>query len=90
MPFAQEVKLNDGLFEVLLIQAPNTVFELNQIIGSLLSGNMNDPFIQLFQARQLTFTSLEPTTWTTDGEFGGAVTEARIRNITERIPILVS
>ena len=89
MPFASDVQLDDGLFEVLLIKAPNTVFELNQIIGSLLTGNMNDPFIQLFQARHLVFTSEEPTTWTTDGEFGGEITRAEIRNLPARIPILV-
>ena len=89
MPFAHNVKLDDGLFEVLLIKAPNSVFELNQIIGSLLAGNMSDPCIQLFQARELVFTSREPTTWTTDGEFGGEVTRAVIRNMAGRIPILV-
>lgn len=83
----QDVILDDGLFEVMLVKAPKSIADLNGIIASLLSHTPNDNVIA-FQARQLEFQSADEIPWTLDGEFGGSHCVTRISNECSAVTIM--
>lgn len=69
------VQLNDGLFEVILIQMPNNLIALNNTVAALMSQNMKDcPNIYFRQAKNITVISEDPLSWSLDGEAGGSFT----------------
>ena len=88
LPVKDEVSMNDGLFEVMLIKAPKSVMELQSIITSMLTQNFDNQYISYFKTRNVHFSFTSPTPWTLDGEFGGDVTEAKISVIDKAIGIL--
>lgn len=88
VPVKDEVSMNDGLFEVMLIKAPKSVMELQSIITSMLTQNFDNQYISYFKTRNVHFSFTSPTPWTLDGEFGGDVTEAKISVIDKAIGIL--
>lgn len=75
----ESVKLDDGLFEVMLVKNPRTLEELRAILNSLMTKNPHKNVIS-FQSGDLTFECTERVAWTLDGEFGGDTETARIQN----------
>ncbi len=67
--------LDDGVFEVTLIEKPANIVQLPKIVRSLLNINeeINKKYIKFFRTKKIKFISLgdEPVSWTRDGEFGG-------------------
>lgn len=79
------VKLDDGLFEVLLVRKPKSALELQSIVYTLLNQKreteeQDSGLVLCFSASQVTFTCQEAVPWTLDGEFGGEHTALRIEN----------
>lgn len=74
------VKLDDGLFEVILIKRPENPLELQMIINALLTQEANEKVIRYFRAGHITLTCEEEMSWTLDGEYGGTFKEAEIIN----------
>lgn len=74
----KDVAMDDGLFEVTLIRNPKTVFDLNDIIGALLSGRNETPLLETFKTASITFSSNQDVAWTLDGEYGGSQKESKI------------
>ena len=77
------VKLDDGLFEVVLIKRPKNVDEFNQIVQALLTSNLNCKMIDFFRASSVRFKLPADTPWTLDGEraeCGGKVEISVIHN----------
>ena len=81
------VKLDDGLFEVMLVKNPRTLEELGVILNALVSKKPDGNVIS-FQSGDLTFECTERVAWTLDGEFGGDTETARIQNKTRAIRIM--
>lgn len=79
-PLVSHSKLNDGLFEVILISAPNSINDLNVIIQKMSTGDTDDVHVIRFQTSHIVFTSDDPMVWTLDGEecSGGTRSEIRI------------
>ncbi len=69
-PFHQITKLNDGLFEVLLIRMPQNILELQAIIAALMNERVEPEYMVCFQTSSISISS-EPIEWTFDGEYGG-------------------
>lgn len=69
---SNQVKLDDGLFEVLLIRKPKTPADFQNIARALTAQDMpaNGTLVG-FHTSKVTFTCPEPLPWTVDGEFGG-------------------
>lgn len=84
---ADQVKADDGLFEVLLVRKPKTVNELNNIITALLTQTPND-FVMGFRANHIRFTSKQEVPWTLDGEFGGDHREVEINVLNRAVTIV--
>lgn len=85
----KNVKLDDGVFEVTLIQTPRNPIELNSIIVSLLNRDIDSSYMYCFRTAELTLESAEPVAWTLDGENGGRHTHVEIKNICKGIDIRV-
>ncbi len=81
------VKLDDGLFEVMLVKMPRTLPELNTIVTALLQQKPDGNVIG-FHASHVTFTSPSPLPWTLDGEFGGDPLVAEVRNLPRAITFM--
>ena len=79
-----DVKLDDGLFEVTLIRNPKNPIELNEILACLTNMIDDSDLIYSFKTDAVHITAKEEVSWTRDGEFGGAHREVVIRNLKER------
>ncbi|HIY21880.1 MAG TPA: diacylglycerol kinase family lipid kinase [Candidatus Flavonifractor merdigallinarum] len=90
---SREVKLDDGLFEVVLVRQPQNAAQLQSILTALMQphsteeGNGNGTVIA-FHTSRLTVTCAAEMPWTLDGEFGGAHKVAQIENLTQAIRIV--
>ena len=82
-----DVKLDDGLFEVTLIRNPKNPIELNEILACLTNMIDDSDLIYSFKTDAVHITAKEAVSWTLDGEFGGAHREVVIRNLKQRVEI---
>ncbi len=73
-------RLDDGMFEVMLIRKPHDVIQLSKIIAQILDINeeIDKKYVKYFRAKNVRFISNEEAEWTLDGEFGGAFCETEI------------
>lgn len=84
---SEQVVLDDGLFEVMLVRAPRSLADLNSIITSLVGRTPHDNVVA-FQAEKLVFQSAEVIPWTLDGEYGGAHCVVNIENQRSAVTIM--
>ncbi|MBO4904939.1 MAG: YegS/Rv2252/BmrU family lipid kinase [Lachnospiraceae bacterium] len=84
-----DVKLDDGVFEVLLVRAPDNLLELNLIPPAILDRRIRSDNVISFRCSNMTIESDEPISWTLDGEFGGQVDRAVIENMHEAVEFVV-
>lgn len=85
-PFSEHVKLDDGLFEIILIRRPDSIFDLQEIITSLLNRTKRSKYIVYSQAAEIYIHS-NSLAWTLDGEFGGCYNDVHIVNQTKSLKI---
>lgn len=83
------VKLDDGVFEVTLIKRPGNPVELNTIMAALLNRNIDTDLMECFTASELQIESAEDIAWTLDGEFGGRHSRVEIQNYKQALEIRV-
>ena len=84
-----KVDLNDGLFEIILIQNPKTPLELSRILLSISKREYNDKLIQFIKAPEATFYMEDPIPWAIDGEYAEGDKKITIKNIANAITIMV-
>lgn len=82
-----EVKLDDGVFEVLLIRMPANLAELQMTINSLLRREVDSEYFLLFKAAEVSFHSDSDLPWTLDGEFGGNCRNVTVKNSCRAVDI---
>ena len=82
-----DVKLDDGLFEVTLIRNPKNPIELNEILACLTNMIDDSDLIYSFKTDAVHIMAKEEVSWTLDGECGGAHREVVIRNLKQRVEI---
>ena len=85
-----QVKLDDGVFEVTLIKKPRNPIELNEIIASLVNLVDDTNMIYSFKTGNVKFTAKKPVAWTLDGEYGGDHVAVEIKNQMQAIDIIVA
>ncbi len=83
------VALNDGLLEVLLIKEPKSIPERSELIRDLLQVNLESPHLVMLQTKKITFTSDTQAPWTLDGEFGGTPNVAEIQALPQAYRMVV-
>lgn len=85
----EEVSMNDGLLEVLLVKKPRNLAELQGAIASLLRNDLNNPCLYSFHTSDMRVFSNEEVSWTLDGEFGGNLRHVQIGVIPQAYTIMV-
>ncbi len=86
---AMRAELNDGLFEVVLVRRPKTLFEVRDIMTRLAMQDLNSDLFVCFKSAWVNFLADEEIQWTLDGEFGGAVSSAKITVNKEALSLIV-
>lgn len=80
MPNPDEIALDDGLSEVVLVRRIKTILDMNAVTSALLRQDFSSEHFLCFKTAHLRMTFCEEVPWTLDGEFGGNVQEAVIEN----------
>ena len=81
-----KVRLDDGLFEVILIRQPKTGKDWQDILTALTTLEMaEDGAVIGFAAGEVTFTCDAPVAWTVDGEFGGEQAVTVVKNLPQAL-----
>lgn len=75
-----EIKVNDGKFEVILIKKPKTRLAVLKIFISILRKKYDQKNIYYMKTKHFQADFDYSTDWTLDGEFGGSVTHVLIEN----------
>lgn len=73
-----EVKYDDGKFEVVLIRKIKTPLQIFSLLGKMRRHEYDGETLLHFQASCLHFRFEKPETWTLDGESSGEVTDVQI------------
>jgi diacylglycerol kinase (ATP) len=89
LPGGTQIKLDDGLSEVVLVRKIRTVMDMNAVTSSLLRQEFSPDHFLTFKTDALKMTFREEVPWTLDGEFGGNVMEADIRNLHRAVRVMV-
>ena len=84
------VKLDDGEFEVTLIRMPQNPIQLNEILSNLvMPKDIETPYIYTYKTDHIRLKCEDYVPWTLDGEFGGDHKEVEIYNHCRRITFMV-
>lgn len=83
-----DVLLNDGLFELMLVKPPQSVSQFSGLLARLLR-HQTGGVIERVRGRKMTFTFNEPVSFTIDGEYGGTRTAWTIENVPQAIQLRV-
>ena len=84
----EEVKLDDGKFEVILVRPPKNPLELQAILKAVITQNPGEEGMVIgFHTKNLKVKCREKVAWTLDGEYGGAHREARVENVEKALEI---
>lgn len=84
----EDVAMDDGLLEVLLVKKPQNFVELQGIIASLLLNDLKHPCLYAFHTSKLHIYARDEVSWTLDGEFGGNIRDVRIKVIPKAYQIM--
>ncbi len=87
-PNSKIAKLDDGLYEVLLVKYPKNPLDFQATITSYLMGQYNAEYMYQFKTKRIEIESSEDITWTLDGEYGGSFSHAEIVNLQHAINII--
>ena len=83
------VRLNDGLFEVMLIKPPRLPSELMRILLALRSSDLPCDMIHFFTADRLIIETESDVEWTLDGERGACDRCFEVRNLHRRVELVL-
>jgi YegS/Rv2252/BmrU family lipid kinase len=84
-----EVRLNDGLFEVMLIHAPTTISDLNNILDGILKKDLNRKCIQFLHAKNIEIIGAENVNFTLDGELAEGSNRIDVINLHSEVSFIV-
>ena len=86
---SDQVSLDDGVFEVVLVRQPKNVADLQDALVSLVRQNHEESRqVEAFHTSKLKVTAAEALPWTLDGEYGGDPEAARIENLHKAITLV--
>ena len=83
-----KVKIDDGIFEFVLIKSPKNFSEKGKLITGLLTESLNSEYVDLLYGSEIKIKTDSPMSWTLDGENGGSHKEIVIKNLSGKISML--
>lgn len=84
----EDVCLNDGQFELMLIRYPENIRDFCQIASNLIRRTTDGHFVIFQHVHTVDFHFEEETRWTVDGEDGGSSRSIRIRNLPKALTFI--
>lgn len=85
----RDIAVDDGKFEVLLINKPKHVINYLNIVFDILFKRYQSKNFFYRQGSKIEITSEKHISWTIDGEYGGRTKEAKISNCKEAVTFIV-
>jgi YegS/Rv2252/BmrU family lipid kinase len=85
----ENIELNDGKFEVLLVKEPKHLYSTIILVAKILTGNLKDKHISYFKTDEIEIEALDGIDLSIDGEYGGKRTKFKITNISKQTKYLV-
>ena len=84
-----KVKLNDGLFEIILIKNPDNILKLQPAIDGILKREFDREGIEFLHTKKLVIEGCDGLDWTLDGEHAVGCDKLVIENIHDAIRFIV-
>lgn len=84
-----EIDLNDGVFEVMLVREIKNINDVKDFMSCFLLSKFDKDLFCILKTSHIKFTSEEEISWTVDGEFGGKYKCADININHQAIKILI-
>ncbi len=82
------VKMNDGLFEIVLVKNPANINELSKIIVGCTNSNFTDSVFEFIKTRKVKMTFESDMDWSVDGEHERTGKEIEIENLMQAATII--
>jgi diacylglycerol kinase (ATP) len=83
------VRMDDGLFEVMLIRNPNNILKLQRVLNGLLTQKYDEKYLKFFHTAKIKFLFPDEISWTIDGEAGGMHKEVTLENRPSAVRFIV-
>lgn len=74
-----DVRLNDGKFEVMLVRRLKSPFEFFTMLSKIVRRKYDNDKLLYFKAADIRMEFAKPEPWSLDGEFGGEIADVEIR-----------
>lgn len=84
----ENVKLDDGLFEVVLVRKTKNVFKLLSALKQMKKPEYDGDTVVTFKASKLHITAEDDIDWCLDGELGGTYKVAEIENMKHAVKLI--
>lgn len=78
---SDEVDMNDGLFEIMLVKNPTDPAQLSKIIFSMNASDFSGEMFEYFHTDKVSFEFEEPIPWSLDGEYQEGSLKVEIENL---------
>lgn len=85
--YGDDIDLDDGLFEVLLVRSIKTLNDVKDFMAGFISAKFDNDLFYCFKTSYIRFTSQENINWTVDGEYCGTCKSANILNHNKAITV---
>ena len=82
------VKMNDGVFETVLVKMPESINDLNKIILGLSNSKFDDSVFEFIKSKQVKLTFENDVNWSLDGEYHKSGKEVVIENLKRAVTIV--
>jgi len=83
-----DVDMDDGLFEVMLIRYPKTTAQLQEILRALSTKKYDTPMLDFFKASDIEIQASAVADWSLDGEYEPGCKNIRIENLHDAIELI--
>lgn len=84
----KNIKMDDGKFEAIFIRNPKNPIEIQLVINSLLSKQLDAEQILYLSSSTISVSSDDEVQWTLDGEDGGIYCNVELENLKRALPII--
>ena len=85
----EHVKMDDGVFEVIMAKKPKNLVDLHMLLQCVMTATPDPKYLYTTHAKSIKITSATKIDWTLDGEFGGSLTNVDIENHNQAVTIMV-
>lgn len=82
------VKMNDGLFETVLVKNPGNINDLNKIIGGLTTSNFTDNVFEFIKSEKIVMHFENEIDWSLDGEHKKSGKDVTVKNLNKAIKLI--